>query len=442
MNLHTYMKFCCLIMCFWGICLTQISAQSTENDCQSINKPQYINDHSLPISKKVTNDIIVVGNERFFINRYERHTHISGKSVTLKPGSNNNNGFSAKPESEHGFYLAKIATDKFECPKAVVNASTLSGNAPLTVHFNAGNSFDPDGDIVFYKWNFGMGSSYTHTRQPTYTRIFSQPGRYKVVIKVEDNDEINGETFVYVDVKESNAKADFEIRGVSRSGNLGAVVDVISSQSSWRLYKPNGTVIAFSPGSSITNNYLTSKVLTETGTWQVEAEITFEYLTTFNNQIRRARTTLRSGKKSFNVVEGFKYKIGVRLETSPLGNGVFRPEIQTPTVASGSSSNRLAFSSTDGQNVPNHNVFASLKTYPNPFSTQTTLEFQLTEPAKISLFIRNAMGQVVEQLLWKEQKFAGNHRIQFHAKGLSSGLYFCVLNIGDQQYVKKMVLAR
>ena len=39
-------------------------------------------------------------------------------------------------------------------PVAIFTASPISGNAPLEVNFNASDSFDPDGTIVKYAWDF------------------------------------------------------------------------------------------------------------------------------------------------------------------------------------------------------------------------------------------------------------------------------------------------
>ena len=79
-------------------------------------------------------------------------------------------------------------TVKTNCaPVAVLNASPLSGNAPLQVSFNATGSSDPDaGDFILgYQWNFGDGSPINNSNAPTHT--YNTPGTYTVTLKVMDN---------------------------------------------------------------------------------------------------------------------------------------------------------------------------------------------------------------------------------------------------------------
>jgi hypothetical protein len=58
------------------------------------------------------------------------------------------------------------------------------GIVPLEVRVDASASFDPDGEIVRYDWDFGdggggMGESMTHT--------WDEPGQYSVTLIVWDN---------------------------------------------------------------------------------------------------------------------------------------------------------------------------------------------------------------------------------------------------------------
>lgn len=69
-------------------------------------------------------------------------------------------------------------------PIAVIDATPLSGKAPLSVHFSGTRSHDEDGSISSYGWNFGDSKSATGaTADHTYT----QSGEYRVILTVSDN---------------------------------------------------------------------------------------------------------------------------------------------------------------------------------------------------------------------------------------------------------------
>ena len=72
-------------------------------------------------------------------------------------------------------------------PVARFTASLLSGSSPLRVDFDAGTSYDPDGSIVSYRWDFedgttGVGKTTTHTFTVTTTQTFT------VTLTVTDDD--------------------------------------------------------------------------------------------------------------------------------------------------------------------------------------------------------------------------------------------------------------
>ncbi len=72
-----------------------------------------------------------------------------------------------------------------ELPTAIMELSTISGEAPLAVDFSAVKSTDSDGTIVSYAWQFGDGTSAsTATVNHTYTTA----GIYTVTLTVTDDD--------------------------------------------------------------------------------------------------------------------------------------------------------------------------------------------------------------------------------------------------------------
>jgi PKD repeat protein len=70
-------------------------------------------------------------------------------------------------------------------PVAVVSAAPLSGVAPITVNLSSGGSYDPDGSLARFEWNFGDGSPVAVG--PTASRMYSNPGAYTATLKVTDN---------------------------------------------------------------------------------------------------------------------------------------------------------------------------------------------------------------------------------------------------------------
>ncbi len=85
--------------------------------------------------------------------------------------------------------------------------------------------------------------------------------------------------------------------------------------------------------------------------------------------------------------------------------------------------------------------FGLSQNYPNPFNPTTTISFQLPSPIFVSLKVYDVLGNEITTLV-NEVKSAGIHNINFNAKDLSSGIYFCKIKSGNNISVKKMVLVR
>lgn len=72
-----------------------------------------------------------------------------------------------------------------EAPVASFTVTPNSGQGPLTVNFDASASYDPDGSIVDYAWDFGDGSPAGSG--VTTSHEYTDPGLYTVTLTVEDN---------------------------------------------------------------------------------------------------------------------------------------------------------------------------------------------------------------------------------------------------------------
>jgi hypothetical protein len=83
----------------------------------------------------------------------------------------------------------------------------------------------------------------------------------------------------------------------------------------------------------------------------------------------------------------------------------------------------------------------NLNLYPNPFSSNTTIKYKISEPGFISLKVFDAMGTEVASLV-NEQKLVGEYSVDWNAVGLRSGIYFCRLQAGTFTNTKKLVLQK
>lgn len=80
--------------------------------------------------------------------------------------------------------------------------------------------------------------------------------------------------------------------------------------------------------------------------------------------------------------------------------------------------------------------------YPNPFNPMTRIRFSVPERTRLSLRIYNSLGQLVTTLINNSVFDAGTSEVTFDGSGLSSGIYFYVLQSDNFVESKKMVLLK
>ncbi len=93
----------------------------------------------------------------------------------------------------------------------------------------------------------------------------------------------------------------------------------------------------------------------------------------------------------------------------------------------------------DAEELPGS--FSLGQNYPNPFNPATTIRCELERTMDVSLAVYDLLGSEVA-VLHDGLMDAGRHELQFDASGLSSGIYFAVLEAEGRRLSSKMVLAR
>ena len=79
--------------------------------------------------------------------------------------------------------------------------------------------------------------------------------------------------------------------------------------------------------------------------------------------------------------------------------------------------------------------------YPNPFNPVTEIKFNIPESGNTKLVVYNTLGEKVKTLV-DDYLPAGEHKVNFDAGELPSGIYFYKLTSGKYSAVKKMILMK
>ncbi len=86
----------------------------------------------------------------------------------------------------------------------------------------------------------------------------------------------------------------------------------------------------------------------------------------------------------------------------------------------------------------------SLENFPNPFTNQTNIEFELSKRAQLSLEIYTLNGQKIKQLIDSEMS-AGKHTISWNARDerniqVVPGIYVCRMLVANQPEISRQML--
>jgi len=103
-------------------------------------------------------------------------------------------------------------------PTAKIQASVVSGEAPLEVTFDGSGSISGQGEIVDYIWEFEEKEPIHSTAQVTY--LFEKVGTFPVKLTVLNSHGNTAETLFYVSVRQADVKAHFSATPISGSAPL------------------------------------------------------------------------------------------------------------------------------------------------------------------------------------------------------------------------------
>jgi len=101
---------------------------------------------------------------------------------------------------ESGTYIVKVTVDdkrEYTCSTATASVRVKVNSSPVAdagpnlaccinekTYFDGSRSSDPDGDRLTYSWDFGDG---TFGKGAKVSHVYTEPGKYKIVLTVDDN---------------------------------------------------------------------------------------------------------------------------------------------------------------------------------------------------------------------------------------------------------------
>jgi PKD repeat protein len=135
-----------------------------------------------------------------------------------------------------------------EHPKAVASVDWTEG---LTVGFSSEGSYDPDGYIESYYWDFRDGHA---SEEPNPVHTYREPGEYTVILAVMDDEGETGEDTAYVYVGNGLPLPDLVITESKFEGDPPGSVTVVY------YIRNQGEAVA---APSITHLYLGDRLLSE-----------------------------------------------------------------------------------------------------------------------------------------------------------------------------------
>ncbi|MEZ4695553.1 MAG: PKD domain-containing protein [Rhodothermales bacterium] len=174
-------------------------------------------------------------------------------------------------------------------PVAALQASPLSGTAPLVVSFSGSGSSDSDGTISSYAWDFGDGSSGTGvSTQHTY----SSPGSYNATLTIRDDDGATGSAAATIVVtSQQNVAPTALFTATPTTGVAPLLVSVDASTST----DSDGTIVSYSwsyGDGSIGSGQSAAHTFNTPGSYTIQLTVTDDDGAT---HIRRTTITVNEG---------------------------------------------------------------------------------------------------------------------------------------------------
>jgi PKD repeat protein len=348
------------------------------------------------------------------------------------------------------FLIRAIGTKGTAANEEPVAVATISNSNPIvgeTVTFDASQSYDNDGQITAYLWDFGDG---TTSNQKIATHAYSAANTYQFTLTVTDNTNATGYTQGQIVVTEEENQAPVAVASVSK--NVAEINESISFDAS-QSYDDDGQIISYlwdfgdgntSTEVNTTHSYSAADTytftLTVTDNEDASDQISGEIMITDSNYVQRLIVTPSSGTLSGGESE----TIRIDFFSEGLAEGNYVGEVNI-TSNGGNKTIPLNIRVDKTVNVEeivqNSYDYKLEQNYPNPFNPITRIEFQIPQRENVEIKIYDITGREVTTLI-NEVKNPGTYSVSFDGSKYASGVYFYRIKTGEYISSRKLVLLK
>jgi PKD repeat protein len=170
------------------------------------------------------------------------YTYTASGSYTVSLTVTDNDGLTdtdtatctIKTKTTYTYYPSPIPQNKK--PVAIIN-SPKEGAVGIPLNFNSEESYDPDGTIESFIWEFGDGET-SLLENPTHE--YNLPGSYDVILIIEDNEQSTDTATITITIQNQN-QAPIPIINGPYSDKRNNPVEFSADGS----YDPDGTIVEY-----------------------------------------------------------------------------------------------------------------------------------------------------------------------------------------------------
>jgi PKD repeat protein len=352
-----------------------------------------------------------------------------------------------------------------DAPVVLLLPDKTAGKSPLTIDFQGGQSFDPNGNPLTFAWTFAdLATSSAADTTVTFTDV----GDHWVRLTVTNSLALSSQDSVMVTVLPNGGP--FSGSPVAVPGRIEAEeYDLGGEGIAYHDVDANNIGLAFRPDEGVDiegaagGGYDVYWIVA--GEW---LEYTFSvaepgyydfipYVSTvpgFGDFTLSIDNVDVSGRRNVASTGGWQFWTPLPVTGVPLtaGTHILRFDFDSDTDLTGwlFSMNYIdvefsATTSEDDGEAPA--AVGRVRNYPNPFNPRTTIAFELGARAPVDLRVFDASGRLVRRLVDGEPLDPGRHDVVWNGRDdagklLASGTYFYRLEAGEHSGTRKMVLMK